>query len=94
MIEFLLSGKVKYLIGLPETGHTIIDVLFQKGYTGETFKVDTMDEAVKIAYEKTEKGKSCLFSPAASSYNRYKNFEEKGNHFKTLCKQYGEKTNR
>ena len=55
------------------------------------FKTDTMDEAVKVAYENTKKGKSCLFSPAASSYNRYKNFEEKGRHFKTLCKELGTK---
>jgi len=48
-----------------------------------------MEEAVKLAFEKTSKGKSCLLSPAASSYNVYKNFEEKGNHFKELVKQYG-----
>lgn len=85
--EFLLTGAVDTLIGLPETGHTIIDALEKSGYKGKTFKVDTMDEAVEIAYRETKKGGSCLFSPAASSYNRYKNFEEKGNHFKSLCKQ-------
>ena len=26
----------------------------------------------------------CLMSPAASSYNQFKNFEEKGNRFKEL----------
>ena len=92
--EFLLTGAVDTLIGLSETGYTIIDTLVGMGYKGKTFKADTMDEAVEIAYRETEKGKSCLFSPAASSYNRYKNFEEKGNHFKSLCKQMGEKTNR
>lgn len=92
--EFLMSGAVDTLIGLPETGHTIIDTLAGMGYGGKVFKVDTMDEAVQIAYRETQKGRSCLFSPAASSYNRYKNFEEKGNHFKSLCKQLSEKTNR
>ncbi|MBQ3816988.1 MAG: UDP-N-acetylmuramoyl-L-alanine--D-glutamate ligase, partial [Clostridia bacterium] len=89
--EFLMSGAVDTLIGLPETGHTIIDTLAGMGYGGKVFKVDTMDEAVQIAYRETQKGRSCLFSPAASSYNRYKNFEEKGNHFKSLCKQLSEK---
>ena len=43
-----------------------------------------MADAVKSADECTEKGKSCLFSPAAASYNYYKNFEEKGKHYKSL----------
>ena len=45
--------------------------------------------AVKSAYELTEEGKICLLSPAASSYNVYKNFEEKGKHYKELIKKYG-----
>lgn len=89
--EFLMTGVVDTLIGLPETGHSIIDSLQKAGYKGKAFKVDTMGEAVEIAYKETKKGRSCLFSPAASSYNRYKNFEEKGNHFKSLCKYFGEK---
>ena len=45
-------------------------------------------EAVKEAYKNT-KG-ICILSPAASSYNEYKNFEEKGRHYKELIKKYGE----
>ena len=41
------------------------------------------EDAKKAVTEITEKGKSCLFSPAAASYNYYKNFEEKGKHFKS-----------
>ena len=50
-----------------------------------------LDEAVRLAYRYTAAGKSCLLSPAASSYNVYKNFEEKGRHFKLLVKQYADK---
>ena len=46
-----------------------------------------MVEAVDIAKEITEKGKICLLSPAAASYNNYKNFEERGNHFQSLVKE-------
>jgi UDP-N-acetylmuramoylalanine--D-glutamate ligase len=45
---------------------------------------EDMADAVKKADEFTVKGKACLFSPAAASYNYYKNFEEKGKHFKKL----------
>ena len=33
---------------------------------------------------------TCLLSPAASSYNKYKNFEEKGRHFKNIVRRYAE----
>ena len=91
LIDFLENSEIDNLIGLPETGYKIIDELQKLGVKKKMFKTDTMDEAVKVAYENTKKGKSCLFSPAASSYNRYKNFEEKGRHFKTLCKELGTK---
>ena len=87
-VEYLGTCDIENLIGLPETGFNIIDRLTALGCKKKMFKTETMDEAVKTAYENTEKGKSCLFSPAASSYNRYKNFEEKGEHFKTLCREF------
>ncbi len=87
-INDLNQSKINNLIGLPETGEMIINELKKVGCTKNMIIVDTMDEAVEAAYKFTEKGKICLFSPAASSYNRYKNFEEKGNHYKELVKEY------
>lgn len=86
-IDFLCSNGVKNLIGLPETGHTLIEQLKRNGCTKNMICAKDMEEAVKFADECTEKGKSCLFSPAAASYNYYKNFEEKGRHFKALVAQ-------
>ena len=68
---------------MPETGYVIYDSL--KG-SKNVFKVKTLKEAVKISKEITEKNKICLLSPAASSYNAFKNFEEKGNLFQKLVK--------
>lgn len=90
-VKDLNECNVSNLIGLPETGEKIINELKKIGCTKNLVIVNTMDEAVEAAYKYTEKGKICLFSPAASSYNRYKNFEEKGNHFKILAKEFGEK---
>ena len=83
-IEFLENNGVNNLIGLPETGHTIIDELKKRGCKKNMICACDMAHAVKMADKFTEKGKSCLFSPAAASYNYYKNFEEKGKHFKKL----------
>lgn len=86
-IAFLKDNNVKNLIGLPETGHIIIDELKRQGCTKNMICARDMADAVENADKFTEKGKSCLFSPAAASYNYYKNFEEKGKHFKKLVQQ-------
>ena len=86
-IAFLKDNNVKNLIGLPETGHIIIDELKKQGCTKNMICAKDMADAVENADKFTEKGKSCLFSPAAASYNYYKNFEEKGKHFKKLVQQ-------
>ena len=80
--DFLRSSEIKNLVGLPETGHSIINSLKEKGTNKNLVLAKNMEDAVKICNEVTEKGKVCLFSPAAASYNYYKNFEEKGRHYK------------
>ena len=42
----------------------------------------SMKRAVEFAAQYTEEGCICLLSPAASSYDHYKNFEERGKEFK------------
>lgn len=49
-----------------------------------------MEGAVRAAMSVTRPGCTCLLSPAASSYNKYKNFEEKGRHFKNIVRRYAE----
>jgi UDP-N-acetylmuramoylalanine--D-glutamate ligase len=50
------------------------------------FYVPHLDDAVKLANDITPKGKSCVLSPAAASYGIFKNFEERGDVFKSLVK--------
>ena len=87
-IEFLKTNDVPVLIGLPDTGYTICDALADSGKT--LYKAADMEDAVRFAAAHTPAGQSCLFSPAAASYNHYKNFEEKGRHFKTLVRALGD----
>lgn len=84
-IEFLKKSNISNLIGLPETGHKILKEL--KNTNKNIFIVDTIDEAVDIADIKTKPNHICLLSPAASSYNKFKNFEEKGNYYKNVIKK-------
>lgn len=81
LIDFLKKTDVKNVICMPETGFFIYDELKD---IKNAFKAETMEEAVKIAKKVTEKNTICLLSPAASSYNDFKNFEEKGDLYKKL----------
>ena len=81
-INFLKNSNISNLIGLPDTGYNICKELNNSGKN--IFTVTTIDEAVDIADKYTKKGSICLLSPAAASYNEFKNFEEKGNYYKNV----------
>lgn len=85
-VEFLNASQINNLIGLPETGHHIIERLKNMGCSKNMVCAKDMQDAVENCNRLTQSGKACLFSPAAASYNFYKNFEEKGKHFKELVK--------
>lgn len=86
LIEYLNEGNIRNLICMPTTGFNIADKLTNKNIN--IYKIKTLEEAVTKAFEVTDKNKICLLSPAAPSYEYYKNFEEKGNAFKNLIKEY------
>ena len=86
LIEYLNEGNIRNLICMPTTGFNIADKLTNKNIN--IYKIDTLEEAVAKAFEVTDKNKICLLSPAAPSYEYYKNFEEKGNAYKNLIKEY------
>ena len=87
-IEFLIDSDIKNLIGLPETGHDILDDVKLHNTLVNAVYAENMEDAVVNAIELTKENGVCLFSPAAASYNYYKNFEEKGRHFKELVVKY------
>ena len=90
LINYLVCDdkKIDNIILLKDTGYIIYDELIKLGCTKKLIKAADMDEAVKKAYEHTKKGCSCALSPAAASYNTYKNFEERGKHYKSLIEKY------
>ncbi len=50
-----------------------------------------LPEAVKMTFAHTPKKTFCVLSPAAPSYDRFKNFEEKGNSFQKTVLKFKEK---
>ena len=48
--------------------------------------VNTLEDAYQATLKYTRKNMSCLLSPAAASYEFFKNFEEKGRAFEEIVK--------
>ncbi len=82
-IDFLESSNINHFICMPSTGHSIGQQLDSQ----KTHFVDTLEEAVALASKITAKNSTCLLSPAAASYEFYKNFQEKGRAYKQLIHQ-------
>ncbi len=85
--KFLVNQKgLKNLILFPDTGEKIwLAVLTANGKQPlhlMKLPVSSMKQAVRIAFANTAKGKNCLLSPAAASYNLFQNFEARGHEFK------------
>ena len=80
-VQDLELRSLRNIICMPDTGHAIAKLFEQADSQKNMIIVQTMEQAVAAAFSHTAAGKTALLSPAAASYNLYKNFEEKGRHF-------------
>ncbi len=78
LIQFLKQSTIEHFICMPTTGHKISEHLPKE----KVYKVNTLEEAVELAKKITKKNTICLLSPAAASYEQFKNYQEKGDKFK------------
>lgn len=49
-------------------------------------RCDDMEQCIRAAAQLADPGEAVLLSPACASYGLYRNFEERGNHFKELVR--------
>lgn len=85
LIAYLLRSKVKNIVFMGSAGERMSALLPEK-HDFKILKQDNMKEIVKWCFENTKAGSSCLLSPAASSYDCYKNFEYRGQAFQDAVK--------
>ena len=81
------ESNIKTLILFPTTGEKILASVKNPP---QSFFANTMEEAIRLAYNHTSRGKICLLSPAASSFNMFKDYKDRGEQFKELARKYGE----
>ena len=86
-----IIDHVKILVVMGQTGPKIEKVVrehpdFEKSGI-KILHAENMEQAVKLMYENTSAGDILSFSPASASFDLYRNFEERGRHFKRLVRQ-------
>lgn len=86
LMKFLVKRKeIRHLIFMGEAGKRMQEILGAHKHDKAVFFAVNMEDAVKIAKRETSQGSICLLSPAASSYDKYKNFEERGKDYKKIA---------
>jgi UDP-N-acetylmuramoylalanine--D-glutamate ligase len=86
LIRFLADSSIHNFIFTGPAGERMLaDFSGVKKSFHQTFFIHHFDELSKIILKHTNPGKACLLSPAASSYDQFKNFEERGRLFKKIA---------
>ena len=84
----VVNDKVKLLILLGATAPKIEKAVREAenfdASAIQIINVENMEEAVAAAVENTVPGDIVSLSPASASFGLYRNFEERGNHFKSI----------
>jgi len=85
-----IVDKVKCLIligmNINKIEKALLDEIERSGQGHEipVYKCNTYEEAVRTAYSAAQAGDVVLLSPASTSFDMFKNFEERGNKFKEI----------
>ena len=88
LVTYLKENTLPYILITGQAGQTIKTKLHAAGYNGNILEYTDMQSAFEIIRGQAKSGDVCLLSPAAASYDRYKNFEERGRVFKDLANKF------
>lgn len=83
----VLAEKVKTLILIGATSDKIEEALKKTGKQVPVIRPRSYEEAVKEAQKIANDGDVVILSPASTSFDRFKNFEERGRLFKNLVNE-------
>lgn len=89
LVGRLAASGVKTVLLLPVTGARIQAALDQAPRPFEYLAVPDLETAVREAFRRLVSGDVFLLSPAAPSYGQFKNYADRGDRFKALCREMG-----
>ncbi|MBU9720443.1 MULTISPECIES: UDP-N-acetylmuramoyl-L-alanine--D-glutamate ligase [Bacillaceae] len=80
---------VKSVVAYGETAEKIGETAKKAGIEN-IHLTKTLDQAVPMAFEQSKEGDVILLSPACASWDQFKTFEERGDHFVNAVKKIGQ----
>ena len=84
LVNFLLKTKLN-IICMYKSGERLYSMFSDKTKINpKVFYEPDLESAVRKAVEVTRKGKAVILSPASASYGYFKNFEERGERFRSI----------
>jgi len=89
LYPFIRQSSLNNLIFVGEAGRRMKEEFEKSGTAGKSvYMARDYAEVVDKAFSVTGEGKICLLSPAAASYDMFRNFEERGTVYKKLIREY------
>ncbi len=86
LVVFLKAHPVPHLLFTGKAGERMMALM--NDVQAQKVPYASMEEAFDYLQAHAKPGDVCLLSPAASSYDQYKNFEERGGKFKQLAREF------
>lgn len=87
LVDFLVKNPIEHILYTGKAGARMYQMLKDAGYQGYIKNFKDLNEAFEIIKSESKSGDVVLLSPAAASYDQYKNFEERGKIFKDLARK-------
>ncbi len=84
LLGTVFAEKAKACILMGDTLPRVKAVLEASSYQGTILEAENMEDAVNKATSIATSGDIVILSPAAASFDKYKNFMERGKHFKNI----------
>lgn len=88
LVDYMMEHPVPHLLFTGKAGERMMAVMKIRGLASQLVVYNNMEEAFDYLDAQAKSGDVCLLSPAASSYDQYKNFEERGAKFKRLAQLF------
>lgn len=83
------SPYIRMVVTLGQTGALIAEALKRAGYD-PVERVETLEEAARLARANAVSGGAVLFSPACASFDQFKDYEQRGRIFKDIVRRMAE----
>lgn len=91
----VVRARIPFVVLFPPTGREILREMERAAEQGAGSVpphalAGSMEEAVRLCYDKTPPGRICLLSPASASFSMFRNYEDRGNQFQLHARRIGE----